>query len=244
MNPKGTYLVAACAALLAWSLPAAAQFSGAYAPSQWTTVLEGDPPGGGGPVGVDVSSAPASILIIGGDDASSPGNGKAARGFHAKGGGGCLGPSVPNPEGERDGAEPSGSIGSFGCWIDYLTTAQGSGTVSFRWDYDASDDGPEYELFGYVLNGVFVQLSENQGDVLQDGVATFPVSAGDEFGFRHDCTDCCCGGAFVTISAFSAPLGTPPLPEPRAVPAIGWTSGLLMALGVLLLGVAVLRRGG
>ncbi|HRQ64777.1 MAG TPA: hypothetical protein PKZ76_07940 [Xanthomonadaceae bacterium] len=232
------------ASVLLFVQPVHAQFSGDYAPPTWTTILEGDPPGGGGPVGVDVSNAPDSIIVIGGDDEGDGEN--LTKAFVPKGGGGCVS-GENGPMGNReDRPQGEGGPGSFGCWIDYLNTAQGDGEVSFDWDYDASADGAEYELFGYVLNGVFVQLSDDNGGNLQSGSMTFPVSAGDEFGFRHDCTDCCCGGAFTVVSAFAAPAGAgggPALPDPRSVPATGLLSVLLLVLSALLFGWVALRRG-
>jgi hypothetical protein len=55
------------------SLSARADFSGAYAPANWTTTLAGIPAGGGGTV--DTSGAPASITLNGGDAGCSSGNG-------------------------------------------------------------------------------------------------------------------------------------------------------------------------
>ena len=53
------------ATVLAWPMSAWADFSGPYAPANWTTTLTGTPPGGGG--SVDASGAPASITLNGGD---------------------------------------------------------------------------------------------------------------------------------------------------------------------------------
>lgn len=51
--------------LLLAPFPALADFSGAYAPGNWTTTLSGTPPGGGG--SVNPSGAPASIILNGGN---------------------------------------------------------------------------------------------------------------------------------------------------------------------------------
>lgn len=58
-------VLAFCATVLAWPMSAWADFSGPYAPANWTTTLTGTPPGGGG--SVDASGAPASITLNGGD---------------------------------------------------------------------------------------------------------------------------------------------------------------------------------
>src|SRR6185295_1214788 len=68
MRMKKTLLVSSLAlAMGAVSLPASADFSGHYDPANWTITLTGVPPGGGPPVAVDTTGAPASITLIGGD---------------------------------------------------------------------------------------------------------------------------------------------------------------------------------
>jgi len=53
------------------SPPASADFVGFVGPydvANWTVELVGDPPGGGPPAGVDISGAPTSVELTGGDD--------------------------------------------------------------------------------------------------------------------------------------------------------------------------------
>jgi hypothetical protein len=69
---KGYFKLLAFVGLAAMaSNPAKADFSGPYAPANWTTSLAGTPAGGGG--SVDTSGAPASITLNGGDAGCSGG---------------------------------------------------------------------------------------------------------------------------------------------------------------------------
>ena len=120
----------------------------------------------------------------------------------------------------------------FPCTIDFTLAAVASGSVSFDWDYESFDvGGPFFERFGFLLNGVFTQLSDDGGPDVQSGSESLTVSLGDVFGFRHDCLDCIEGPANITISSFNAPVGTA-IPEPST----------LLLLGAGLLGLSVLAR--
>jgi PEP-CTERM motif len=120
----------------------------------------------------------------------------------------------------------------FPCTISFTIAAVASGIVSFHWDYQTFDlSGPIFEAFGFLLNGVFTQLSDDGGLNVQSGNEAFAVSLGNVFGFRLDCTDCLFGPANITISNFSAPVGAA-VPEP----------GTLLLLGAGLLGLSVLAR--
>src|SRR5262245_18522750 len=116
------------------------------------------------------------------------------------------------------------------CNLDFTIAAVASGLVSFDWNYETTDtDGPAFDLFGFLLNGAFTQLSDDSGGISQSGSETFPVSLGDVFGFRLDCTDCAFGPAFATISNFSGPLAAV-VPEPSTLLLLG---GSLLAWPLL-----------
>ncbi|MEA5501214.1 PEP-CTERM sorting domain-containing protein [Limnoraphis robusta] len=107
----------------------------------------------------------------------------------------------------------------------YTATSLADGLVSFDWSYTTNDPyGPGWDPFGYILNGVFTQLS-NSFEYNQFGSASFAVLAGDLFGFGVS-TDNGDGTAIVTVSNFAAPQS---VPEPGTIAALG-----LIGLGGLL----------
>ncbi|MDB9423412.1 PEP-CTERM sorting domain-containing protein [Microcystis aeruginosa CS-564/01] len=118
------------------------------------------------------------------------------------------------------------STGGFGT-TNYTTTAAAAGTVTFNWNY-STNDSPNYDGFGYLLNGSFSLVTSSPNN----GTSTFNVLAGDSFGFRVYTTDNCCGRGSVTISNFSAPA---PVPEPSTVLS-------LLVLGGLGTGLKYLKR--
>lgn len=96
----------------------------------------------------------------------------------------------------------------------YTIAAAGNGLVSFDWIYETSDvDGPFYDNFGFVLNGVFTQLSNNQFS-FQNGTFSTLVNLGDQFGFAVNTVDNRFGAASATIFNFSAPQA---VPEPASL---------------------------
>jgi hypothetical protein len=109
--------------------------------------------------------------------------------------------------------------------------------VSFDWDY-STDDDPEYDPYGYLLNGVFTQLTINNFDINQSGSVSFSVLAGDVFGFRQNSNDSSFGRASTTISNFNGPLAASgpasvpgPLPLLGAGAAFGWSRQLRKRIG-------------
>jgi hypothetical protein len=133
------------------------------------------------------------------------------------------------------GDNGSGSSGT----TDYTTTAAAAGTVTFDWNYSTPDDDVAFDPFGYLLNGSFIKVTNDGGNVVQNGTSTFNVLAGDSFGFRIFTNDNTSGRGSVTISSFSAPgpMAPPPtsVPEPSAVLS-------LLVLGGLGAGLKYLKR--
>jgi hypothetical protein len=113
---------------------------------------------------------------------------------------------------------------------DLTVAAAASGTVHFQFSY-FSFDLPGFDAAGYLLDGVFTQLTDTSGDT---GTVNFAVLAGHQFGFRIATLDNEGEPGVLTISAFSAPGGTAPVPEPA-----GWTLG---AAAVLVFGIHVWLR--
>jgi hypothetical protein len=210
-------LVAAVLAAAFIATPATASssaygFSGPYAPALWTTALTGTPAGGGAPAAVDASGAPSTIIIRGGDDVPP-------------GGTDCWDDNLANPR--------------KGCAILYTLTASVSGTVGFDWAYESFDNSSSavYDVFGYVVDGLTTQVTNDGGSITQNGSVSFDVVAGQTFGFWLDCGDCGYGNAVVSIRGFRAPA-----PAAAAIPALGVPQLALLASILALLALAFLRR--
>ena len=121
---------------------------------------------------------------------------------------------------------------------DFTIAAPTAGTVSFDWAYSNPDDSPQFDPFGYLLNGAFTQLTINDASLTQSGSVSFSVLAGDVFGFRHNSLSYNFGRASTTISNFNGPLAASgpasvpgPLPLLGAGAAFGWSRQLRKRIG-------------
>jgi len=97
---------------------------------------------------------------------------------------------------------------------DFTIVATTAGRWSFSWTYHTndSDNDPSFDLAGIVINGVFTQLTNNNGGIDQTGMFTAPsVNVGDVIGFRISATDNVLGNATLTIQNFTAPGNVLPL---------------------------------
>ena len=103
---------------------------------------------------------------------------------------------------------------------DFTIAAPTAGTVSFDWNFSTLD-GAQYDPFGYLLNGVFTQLTNDLGSQTQSGSASFSVLSGDVFGFRQNSQDSGHGRASTTISNFNGPTAAAPASVPGPLPILG-----------------------
>jgi len=112
-------------------------------------------------------------------------------------------------------------------YSDFTVQSLNDGLVSFSWDYITTDgDGASLDPFGWLINGVYNQLTDDNGSEQQNGILSFSVVKGDVFGFRAESADARFGSSETTISNFS-------------VSPVSESSTLgLFALGLLILGLA------
>jgi hypothetical protein len=191
-----TIAFAALVAVAAFCGPAHADFTGPYAPANWTTLISGTLSGAGTNPG-SATFASSSLSLAGGNTLSPIGDVS------------CV-----------------GSTFGFAGPCQVQTTIGLPGTYSFHWAYSTADDaGPGGDLFGVLINGTRVQLSDPGGSITQSGDRTFNASSA--FGWYINCTDCTGGAASAMITAFSTVTAVPE-PESYALLAAG-----LAAMGVL-----------
>jgi len=202
---KKVLCVAAAVCGLAISVPASALiigFTDVFAPGQWTVSFLGTLTGGSPNAG-NVIMTNTSTAITGGNAIAPPPGGDTPA---------CVG----------------GVYGFVGpCEVDVVTTHI-MNPFSFQWSYVTNDTGgPGGDLFGVLVNGARIQLSDVGGPVTQTGQFTVNTAT-TSFGWYVNCTDCIGGAATATITNFRA--GT--VPEPATL----WLTSLA------LMGLAFSRR--
>jgi PEP-CTERM motif len=187
-------VVAAAIFGLVISMPAGANvigFTDGFAPGTWTVNFTGTLLTPGGSLG-SVTETPTTFTLVGGNGTSpDPAN------------------FVPDCSGATYGlAGP--------CEEDVFHTAVPFTTFLFHWAYTTADSGgPPGDIFGMLINGTRVQLSDPGGPVSQSGnVIAHAVTS---FGWFVNCTDCIEGAATATITNFQAQTA----PEPATLALIG-----------------------
>jgi hypothetical protein len=122
--------------------------------------------------------------------------------------------NAPNSILLRGGDNGSGFPGE----TSYTTVAAAAGTVMFDFNYDSFNiDGPAFDPFGVILNGIFTQLTDNDGLDAQNGMFSFNVAQGDIFGFAIQTVDNLFGSSEAVISNFKAPAPGVTTPEPASL---------------------------
>lgn len=110
----------------------------------------------------------------------------------------------------------------------FTATAAFDAVFDIAWSFFTFDvDGPSHDPFGFFVEAVDTQLSDDFGPNFQNGVFTLSVSAGEEFGFFIESTDDVLGPGLANIAGTQVTLV--PLPA----------SGLMLVAG---LGGMALRR--
>lgn len=104
--------------------------------------------------------------------------------------------------------------------------APSAGFVSFSWAYETQDSSPLWDMFGFMVNGAFIPLSDPANDNIQAGSYNHRVELGDLFGFNAQSYDATSGSASTLISSFRFE-AIPAVPEPGTLPL----GGLALAAG-------------
>jgi hypothetical protein len=94
---------------------------------------------------------------------------------------------------------------------DYAIVASSTGPWSFTWSYRSNDqsNNPQQDIAGVLINGVFIQLTNNSGSADQSGTFNgMDVTAGTVIGFRVSATNNIDGNATFTVANFSPPGST------------------------------------
>ena len=143
-----TVLAVLTLALGALAAPAHADFTGPYAPANWTTAITGTLAGTGVAAGSATFSS-TQLSLVGGNTLTPIGEASCVGGTYA-----FVGP----------------------CQVQ--TTIGLAGTYTFHWSYITTDDGgPAGDIFGVLVDSTRIQLSDPGGPISQSGDRTFSATS-------------------------------------------------------------------
>ncbi len=124
-------------------------------------------------------------------------------------------------------ADPNGCPGGVysvlgPCSVRAIYTVRGS--YSFDWAYSTADvDGPAGDMFGVLVDGAAITLSDLGGPITQSGRRSF--TALTSFGWFTNCTDCTGGVATTRVSNLSFVGASVPEPATLGLVVFGLLGG-------------------
>lgn len=107
-------------------------------------------------------------------------------------------------------------------YTTYTATALSDQLISINWIYHTDDADPSYDPAGYVINGVFSQLTNSAGPNDQSGSFLVNVLTGDIYGIYVYSTDSLFGRGDLAVTPSETPL-------PAALPLFATGLGTLGA---------------
>ncbi len=102
----------------------------------------------------------------------------------------------------------------------FTTVAPFDDFIEFYWFYRTVDVAPSFDPAGFVINGVYTQLTDDAGPLVQSGYASISVLAGQQFGFYVHSLDSAFGRAEFTVQGVEGVI-----PEPSTLALV--SAGLL-----------------
>ena len=106
-------------------------------------------------------------------------------------------------------------IGPIGLVMSLLKSYRVDRMLAFDWRYETQDMSSSFDVFGYTVDGVFTQLSQDGLSFLdvQSGRQSLSLAAGSRFAWSLRSVDSEGGSAVVRLSGLSAQ-AVAPVPEP------------------------------
>ncbi|MCB9212100.1 MAG: proprotein convertase P-domain-containing protein [Alteromonas sp.] len=88
-------------------------------------------------------------------------------------------------------------------FTDFTAPVTDAASISFDWVYTSNDTDPGFDSFGYLLNGVYTQLTNPALGNQSGSAGPINVSPGDVFGFRSQTDDNIFGNNETVVSNFA-----------------------------------------
>ena len=121
-----------------------------------------------------------------------------------------------------------GSDNGDGFFTTYTGIALSNQSFNINWIYQTDDDAPGFDPAGWVKNGVFTQLTDDNGPIDQNGAFVLGVVTGDTYGIYAQSLDGVFGRADIAVTFEATSAAETPLPA--AVLMFGGGLGLVAML--------------